>query len=467
VAAVTLHPEDPVKEPAGERARLLLIDDEAIALNNLVHVFEREPYQVVARQSGPAGLAALEQERFDVVVTDLRMEYVDGMAILQRTRELWPDTQVVVITGYATLDSAIEAMKAGAYHYVAKPYRLDEVREVVRGAAEMARLKRENRSLRERVAGGDGKSTVVTQDLAMQRLLETARHVAPTDCNLVIFGESGTGKEMLARYVHRHSTRAERQFLGINCGALHEELLASELFGHEKGAFTGAIRQKTGLLEAADGGTLLLDEVAEMPHSMQVKLLRVMQEHELLRVGGSRPIPVDVRFIAASNRSLEDAVAAGLMREDLYFRLNVVTLTVPPLRDRRDDIPLLAYYFLKRHAMAMDKPVEEISPEAMQLLSGYDYPGNVRELSNFIERGVALAQGPELGTAELPAVLSSLEVRVLRPRDSALPTLENQEEHLIREALARTQGNRTRAAEILGIDRVSLWRKIKRFGIET
>jgi DNA-binding NtrC family response regulator len=447
--------------------RLLIIDDEVIALRNLVHVFDSASCEVVACQSGAAGLAALERQPFDVVLTDLRMEGIDGMAVLERVRARWPDTQVVVITGHATIDSAIEAMKRGAYHYVTKPYRLDEVREVVRGAAEVARLKRENRSLRERVEGGEGRATVVTQDLAMQRLLETARQIAPTDCNVVITGESGTGKELLARYIHLHSARAGARFLGVNCGALQEELLASELFGHEKGAFTGAVARKQGLIEAASGGTLLLDEVAEMPASMQVKLLRVIQERELLRVGGSDPVPVDVRLVAATNRPLEAEVAAGRLRQDLYFRLNVVNLVVPPLRERRDDVPLLAFYFLKRHALAMGKAVEDIAPEALRLLGAYEFPGNVRELSNFIERGVALATGRELLPAHLPEALGKLEVRVVRPAGAGgLPTLEAQEEQLVREALASTGGNRTRAAQILGIDRVSLWRKIKRYGIE-
>jgi DNA-binding NtrC family response regulator len=456
-----------MSRPLDAPIRLLVIDDEAIALKNLVQVFEREPYEVLPCASGAAGLAALEREPFDVVLTDLRMPGVDGMTILQRARALRPDTQVIVVTGYATLDSAIEAMKQGAYHYVAKPYRLDEVREVVRGAAEMARLKRENRELREQVASTAGKGNVVTQDLNMQRLLATARQIAPTDCNVVITGESGTGKELLARYLHRHSNRAEGRFFGVNCGALHEDLLASELFGHEKGAFTGAVARKLGLIEAASGGSLLLDEVAEMPMAMQIKLLRVIQERELLRVGGHEPVPVDVRLIAATNRPLEAAVAAGRMREDLYFRLNVVNLLVPPLRERRDDVPLLAYYFLRRHAITMGKEVDEIAPEAMRLLGGYDYPGNVRELSNFIERGVALATGRELLPAHLPEALTSLEVRVMRPAGAGgLPTLEAQEEQLIREVIARTGGNRTRAAQILGIDRVSLWRKIKRLGID-
>jgi len=450
-----------------DTTRLLIIDDEAVALGNLVRVFDRESCAVVPCASGAAGLAALERESFDVVLTDLRMEGIDGMAVLERVRERWPDTQVIMITGHATIDSAIEAMKRGAYHYVTKPYRLEEVREVVRGAAAVARLKRENRVLRERVEGGEGRATVVTQDLAMQRLLETARHIAPTDCNVVITGESGTGKELLARYIHLHSARAGARFLGVNCAALHEELLTSELFGHEKGAFTGAIARKQGLIEAASGGTLLLDEVSEMPASMQVKLLRVIQERELLRVGSSDPIPVDVRLIAATNRPLDAAVATGRVREDLYFRLNVVNLIIPPLRERRDDVPLLAYYFLKRHALAMNKAVDDIAPEAMRLLAAYDFPGNIRELSNFIERGVALASGRELLPSHLPESLTTLDVRVLQPTGAGnLPTLEAQEEQLVREALASTGGNRTRAAQILGIDRVSLWRKIKRYGIE-
>ncbi len=451
---------------AEQPIRLLVIDDESVALRNLVDVFEHGSYEVVACQGGECALDALQTQQFDVVLTDLRMQGVDGMAILGHVRALGQETQVIVVTGYAAIESAIEAMRRGAYHYLAKPYRLEEVREVVRGAAEVARLKRENRTLRERIEGGEGKATVVTQDIVMQRLLATARQIAPTDCNVVITGESGTGKELLARYVHLHSTRAGQRFFGVNCGALHEELLASELFGHEKGAFTGAAVRKHGLIEAASGGTLLLDEVTEMPMSMQVKLLRVIQERELLRVGGNTPVPVDVRLLSATNRPLGSAVAAGRMREDIYFRLNVVNLAVPPLRERRDDVPLLAYYFLKRHALTMGKDVNEITPEAMRLLCAYDYPGNVRELSNFIERGVALAMGAEFLAEYLPDVLKSLEVRVVPAAGGGLLTLEAQEEQLIREVLTRTHGNRTRAAELLGIDRVSLWRKMKRFGIE-
>ncbi|WP_019558133.1 sigma-54 dependent transcriptional regulator [Thioalkalivibrio sp. ALE12] len=447
-------------------ARLLVIDDEPIACRQLEQVFRHSPFTVVTREDGASGLQALDQERFDAVLTDLRMPGVDGMEILRRARERDPDLAVIMITGHATLDSAVEAMKAGAFHYIAKPFRIDEVREVVAKAVEFTRLRRDNRALRDQVEQGGRKATLVAQDTAMQRLLETARQIAPTDCNVVLTGESGTGKELLARYIHNHSTRAEGPFLAVNCGALQDELLASELFGHEKGAFTGATQQKKGLFEAAAGGTLFLDEVAETSPAMQVNLLRVLQEREVLRVGGRTPIPVDVRVIAASNRRLDRAVDRGDMREDLYFRLNVVNLVLPPLRDRRDDIPLLAYYFLKRHALAMGKRIDDIEPAALERLVEHDYPGNVRELSNIIERGVALARTTDLTLADLPRALREASARVVDEAAAPVRTLEEQEAVQIRQALEQTGGNRTRAARLLGIDRVSLWRKIKRLGIE-
>lgn len=443
-------------------ARLLVIDDEAIALRNLAHILQKEGYDVTTRQSGPGGLKELEQEHYDVVITDLRMEKVDGMTILRRARELQPDGEVIVITGYASLESAIDAMKQGAFHYIAKPFRLDEVRQVVRAAVEVVTLKRENRELRRHIEGLQGQVNFITQDMNMQRLLDAARQVAPTDCNVVVSGESGTGKELLARYLHLHSNRAAGPFVAINCGAFQEELLANELFGHEKGAFTGADRLKQGLFEVAAHGTLFLDEVGEMSLPMQVKLLRVLQERELFRVGGTTPIPVDVRIVAATNIDLPEAVDTGRFRSDLWFRLNVVHLLLPPLRERRDDIPLLAYYFLRKHALAMGRDVADITPEAMQLLSGYDWPGNVRELANVIERGVALARGELIEVAHLPEALRELKARILPIIGSKLPTLDEFETDYIRQVLEHTRGNRSQAAEILGIDRVSLWRKIKR-----
>jgi len=455
-----------MSETHATQGSLLVIDDEVLAVRSLSHVFRKEGYEVTACQSGPAGLKALEQREFDVILTDLRMERVDGMAILKRSRELHPDSEVILITGHATLNSAVDAMKDGAFHYVAKPYRLDEVRELVKSAMEVVRLKRENRDLRRRIEGYEGQVKIVTQDLAMQQLLDTTRQIAETDCNVLITGESGTGKELLARYVHVQSQRASGPFVAVNCGALQDELLTNELFGHEKGAFTGADQLKRGLIEVAEGGTLFLDEIAEMSMNMQVRLLRVIQERELLRLGGTQPIQVNVRFVAATNRHLQDAVAAGRFRSDLFFRLNVVNLVLPPLRDRADDVPLLAFYFLKKHAVAMGKDVRDIEPEALRMLARYDYPGNIRELANIIERGVALATGPSLDVAQLPEVLKELHVRVLPvTAGGGMATLEAHEAEYIRQVLEQTRGNRSKAAEILGIDRVSLWRKIKRYGL--
>jgi transcriptional regulator with PAS, ATPase and Fis domain len=306
----------------------------------------------------------------------------------------------------------------------------------------------------------------VTQDTGLERVLETARQIAPSGCNVVISGESGTGKELLARFIHRASQYSDAPFVAVNCGALTEDLLANELFGHEKGAYTGATESKGGLIEAASGGTLFLDEIAEMPATMQVKLLRVIQEGELYRLGGSSPVKVDVRYLAATNRDLVESVASGRFRSDLYYRLNVVNLYMPPLSERRGDVPLIAHYFLKRYAKLMDKPVEDISPAAMDLLCGYEFPGNVRELSNLIERGVALATGRSLGVEQLPDDIARLRIRTYRSKRGPIPTLEQQQVEYIRWVLEQSGGNRTRAAETLGIDRVSLWRKIKKHGLE-
>ena len=447
--------------------QVLLIDDEQIALSNLSHVLEREGYAVTTCKDGESGLARMQDTEFDLVLTDLRMPGIDGMDVLRHVKETDPDVPVIMITGHATLDSAVDAMKAGAYHYIAKPFRLAEAREVVRAALDLRRIKRENKELKQCIEDLSGRVSIITHDLGMQRLLQTSRQIAPTDCSVVIYGESGTGKELMARCIHQHSLRSEGPFVAFNCGALHEEIAASELFGHEKGAFTGANATKIGLFEAAQGGTLFLDEVAEMPLLMQVKLLRVLQEREVMRVGSTQPIDIDVRVIAASNRDLKAAVDEGRMRNDLYFRLNVVTLALPPLRERRDDIPLLAYYFMRKFSAMMQRDVQEISTEAMRRLTDYDYPGNVRELSNFIERAVALAQGKTLEIEHLPQNLGSLSVRVYKPVMAATPTtLKEQETEHILNALKLADGNRTQAAKILGIDRVSLWRKLKKMGID-
>ncbi|MEZ5535161.1 MAG: sigma-54 dependent transcriptional regulator [Thiolinea sp.] len=459
----------------GDTPRILVVDDEAVAVRNLAYALRKLDYEVTTCESGTAALQALHRQQFDVVLTDLRMEPVDGMAVLKYALEADPDVAVVMITAHGTLGSVVEVMKAGAFHYVAKPFRLDEVRSIVAGALQLVQLKRENRQLREQV--GSGLHTIgglVTRNPAMHQLLDTARQIAGTDTTVLISGESGTGKELLARYVHDHSTRRKAAFIAVNCGALQEDLLANELFGHEKGAFTGAVEMQPGLIEAADGGTLFLDEIGEMSLNMQVKLLRVVQEREVQRLGAQNTITVDVRLITATHRDLRREVAAGRFRQDLYFRLDVVGLHLPPLDKRQEDIPPLAFYFLRKHALRMGREVTNIDPEALSALLAHHYPGNVRELENLIERGVALAKTEELTLADLPQALQSQAAALIQPEEilpppepeQQLPTLAQREEEYIRYVLEHCQGNRTRAAQILGIDRVSLWRKLKKYGLD-
>ncbi len=447
-------------------ARLLVVDDEKAALRNLEHVMKKEGYEVVGTQSGQKALNLLREQSFDVVLTDLRMERVDGIQILKRCRELYPDAEVIMITGYATLESAVKTMKHGAFYYIAKPFKLDEVRKVVREAMEKVRLKKENTRLREQLESYQGKVKIITQDPQMQVLLDTAKQIGPTDCNVLLSGESGTGKELFAKYLHFYSNRVEGPFFAINCGAFTEELLSNELFGHEKGAYTGAVTAKKGLIETAAHGTLFLDEITEMSTSMQVKLLRVLQEREVLRVGGTKPEKVDVRFIAATNLNIQEALKNGDFRQDLYFRLNVVSLHLPPLSERRNDIPLLAYYFLKKHKTLMNKEVYEISDEVLDLLMNYGFPGNVRELENLIERGIALCNGKTIELAHLPEELKELNIKKFRKKEGKIPSLEEQEISYIQWVLNEVNDNKTLAAQILGIDRVSLWRKLKRYGLD-
>jgi len=446
--------------------RLLIVEDEKNALKNLEHIMKKEGYQVTGTLSGVNALQLLEKTEYDVVLTDLKMEKVDGIEVLEKSRQLYPDSEVIMITAYASIPSAVETMKKGAYDYIAKPFNLDDVRKAVKSALEKVALKKENTQLREQIEQFEGKVKIVTQNSMMQKLLETAAQIAPTDCNVLITGESGTGKELLARYIHYMSGRNEGPFFAVNCGALTDELLTNELFGHEKGAFTGANSLKRGIIETASGGTLFLDEITEMSPAMQVKLLRVLQEKELMRVGGTEPVPVDVRILAASNRNIHKATTEKEFRQDLYYRLNVVSLHIPPLTERRDDIPLLCQYFLKKYSVLMKKDVREISPAVVSLLVNYDFPGNVRELENVIERGVALANGNVIELAHLPEDLKDLDIKTFRKREGRFPSLEEQEITYIQWILKETGGNKTLAASILGIDRVSLWRKIKKYGLE-
>ena len=448
------------------KGKLLIVDDEKIALKNLVHVLKKDGYDVTGAQSGAAALALVDSQSFDVVLTDLKMEKVDGMQVLKKCRERSPDIEVIVITGYATPESAVEAMKQGAFYYIAKPFRLEEVRQVVGEAIEKISLKRENRQLREQIESYEGRVKIITQDPHMLRLLEMAKQVAPTDCNVLITGESGTGKELFARYLHYNSTRADGPFLAVNCGAFGEQLLSNELFGHEKGAFTGALTLKKGLIESAEGGTLFLDEITEMSSAMQVKLLRVIQEREVLRLGGTSPVKADARYIAATNRDMREVTKDGTFRQDLFFRLNVVNLHIPPLCERSGDVVLLSYFFLKKFATLMKKEVTEIAPDAIAILESHDFPGNVRELENIIERGVAINTGHVIQVAHLPDNLRELSARTFRKKEGRIPSLEEQEKAYIRWVLNEAGGNQTFAAQMLGINRVSLWRKLKAYEME-
>lgn len=450
-----------------EKAKILVIDDERLTLKNLMYVLQKEGYEVKGADSGPQGLKYLQAEEFDVVITDLRMEKVSGLDILKRCKELWPDTEVIVITAYASVDSAIEAIKSGAYHYITKPFKLEEVKKIVKEALEKVKLKKENKKLRESLETlKNFEVTIITKNPQMKKILEEAERIAPSDCPVLILGETGTGKELLARFIHQKSLRRDKTFLAVNCGAFTEELLANELFGHEKGAFTGAVSTKKGLLEIADGGTLFLDEITEMSPTMQVKLLRVLQEKEFLRIGGTTPIKVDVRFIAATNKDPLKEIKEGRFREDLYYRLNVATFKLPPLSARKEDIPLLVYHFLKKYSQEMHKKVENISEEALKVLLDYDYPGNIRELENIIARAVALSEGNTIEVHHLPEDLRKFKIFTFRKEDKKFLTLEEQEKEYIMFILKETGWNKTLAAQILGIDRATLWRKLKKYNLE-
>jgi DNA-binding NtrC family response regulator len=459
----------PTHSPAalqGGKAKILIVDEDKNAMKNLEHALRKEGHAIIATQSGSNALSLLDKQVFDVVLCELHMDKVDGLQLMKRCREKYPDAEVILTGAHLTLEAAVEGMRQGAFYCLGKPYRPEAVCKRVDEALEKTRMRRENRRLMQEAGNQRGKVPILSQDAAMQHLLDMARQIAPTDCNILITGESGTGKELFARYLHHHSRRASGPFVAINCGAFNEELLANELFGHAKGAFTGAHADKKGLLEAAREGTLFLDEITEMPPAMQVKLLRAIQEKEVLPLGSTRAVPVNVRFVAATNRNVQEMVKAGSFREDLYFRLNVVNLHIPALSARKEDVPLLAHHFLLKHATLMGKAVSELSPEALELLGAYDFPGNVRELENIIERGVALATGARIEAAHLPADLRDLAFRTFRKKAGRIPTLEEQEQDYITWVLQEAGGNQTLAAQMLGIDRVSLWRKLKRYAVE-
>lgn len=448
------------------RRKILIVDDEPIARENLAYILNKDGYQTLVAEDGQQAIDMLAEEEVDLVLTDLRMQGRDGLAVLAQTKQLWPAAEVVVITGYASVDTAVEAMRQGAYHYVSKPFKIDELRAIVEKALEKNLLRKEVHTLRQRVYAQDSTSRIIGQSPKMKALRETIHQIAQLDCNVLIQGETGTGKELVARTIHDLSPRASKRFMAFNCGVFTEELITSELFGYERGAFTGAHKFKKGLLEIAEGGTVFFDEIGELPLSMQVKLLRILQERSLMRVGGTEEIPVDIRILAATNKNLKKEAEQGAFRSDLYYRLDVLTLTVPPLAERKEDIPLLASHFLAKHAR-QGQPVPHLSADAAHRLMLYEYPGNIRELENIVQRILLQCNGEIVEPHHLVADLG--ESRAVTGNDSdsrqVWPSLEEHERQYILEVLDEVEGNKSAAAKILSIDRVSLWRKIKRYGL--
>ena len=449
-----------------DKETILIVDDEAITRENLAHSLGKKGYHVITAADGVEAIERLTDTEIGFVLTDLRMHPVDGLEVLARAKRLQPEAEVVVVTGYASVDTAVEAMRRGAYHYIAKPIQIEELCLTVAKALEKRRLKKEIRDLRRRVADQSGLARIVGQSQAILSLKEMIRQVAALDCTVLISGETGTGKELVARAVHELSPRAENRFMAVNCGAFSPELIANELFGHEREAFTGAARERKGLLEAAAGGSVFLDEIGDLPLPMQVNLLRVLQERSLRRVGGTREIAVDIRVLAATNRDLKKEVERGAFRQDLYYRLNVIALHLPNLAERREDIPLLVRHFIAKHTPA-GAAVKTASPEVIDRLQRYDYPGNVRELENIVARGLALCDGPQIEPRHLQAELDGGALRIARREPRQWPTLEENERQYILAVMEEVGGNKTQAARMLNIDRVSLWRKLKRYQIDS
>ncbi len=441
--------------------RIAIIEDEKISGLRLQEHLSESGQPVDLYFEGESFLKAFQAAPHDLVITDLKLPGLSGMDIIRGVKSRRQDTEVVVITGYATIDSAIEAVRAGAFHYLTKPIRLAEFDNLVSRIIDKINISHEASDLRALMAHNAGKAGMIGTSPEIERVYRLIEKVARLDCPVIIQGESGTGKELVARAIHLLSHRHKAPIVCFNCGGFSPELIANELFGHEKGAFTGAFASRIGLLQSADGGTVLLDEIADMPLDMQVKLLRVLQEGQILRLGASRPVNLDIRILAASNRDLKALVHRGLFREDLFFRLNVMTIALPRLVDRKGDLWLLADHFLHNFNTAYKKNVLGFSAKARTLLNQYEFPGNIRELENIIARGVALAEGTEIQVSDLPPFLSDLQ----SAPDGRLRSLEEMERDHIAKVLQSVNGHRDQAASILGITRATLWRKIKKFGL--
>lgn len=449
-----------------ETPRILVVDDDEVARKNLLRLLSREGYDVSVAKDGFQALDILSGNTFDLILTDLVMEEMNGLDLLTQIKLLYPRTEVIVITGYASIDTSVEAMRKGAYYYLEKPIRPETLKHLVRRVVEKNRLQTTVETLQRRIKDSPAEPVFIGESREIRDLIKMIMDIAKTDCNVLITGESGTGKELAASLIHYYSHRSKNKFIGINCGGFTEDLLANELFGHEKGAFTGADSLKIGLLEAAGGGTLFLDEIGNMPLTMQIKLLRAIQEQEVIRVGGNRPVPIDIRIVAATNSDLKKAINSNLFRQDLYYRLNVISIKIPPLRDRKIDIPVLAHFFLGRANKKTGKAVKGFSDQTMKLLLSYDYPGNVRELENIVERSVAMAKKDTIQVSDLPPDLSHIKVFSFEDSDPSIKTLKEVQREYIQWVMKQAGRNKTKAAQFLGIDRASLWRHLKKYEIE-
>ncbi len=452
---------------------ILVVDDSPDTLELIVEGLQEEGYRVDVASSGPEAIKKAKDRSYEIVLTDLVMPEMDGLEVLAHFSEAYPETVVIVLTGYATIETAVEAMKRGAFDYLTKPAKLDEIRVVLERAREFITLRSENLMLKSQLQERYGFDKIIGRSQAMHEIYRIIQRVAKTDTTVLITGESGTGKELIARAIHYNSERKDKPLVPINCGAIPEELLESELFGHEKGAFTGAVRDRKGRFEMAHQGTVFLDEIGDMSPKLQVKLLRFLQERKFERVGGSRTIEVDVRIIAATNKDLEKEVREGNFREDLYFRLNVIPIHVPPLRERDGDIPLLIHHFLHEHCQKKGLPPKKISKAAVRCMERYDWPGNVRELENMIERLVILCESDTIDTSDLPARIqkaaprpSVTDVQIGDEGIDLKQILEDLENRLIIEALKKAGGVKNQAAKLLGLNRTTLIEKLKKKKLE-
>jgi DNA-binding NtrC family response regulator len=442
--------------------RILIVEDEELMRELLTKILASENYRIYQASSAEEALKLMQDQAFDLVLTDLRLKSMNGLQLLTEVRALDPEIVVIVMTAYASVETAVEAMRKGAYDYITKPFINEEIRVMLRRALNQRHLSRENRHLKRELRERYRFENIVGNSEAMEKVYRLIEKVSAISSNVLIFGETGTGKELVARAMHYNSERSDRPFVAVNCGALTETLLESELFGHVKGAFTGAIANHEGYFRKADKGTLFLDELSEVSHGLQVKLLRAIQEREVIPVGGREALKFDVRFIAATNKNLEDEVKKGTFREDLFYRINVITIPLPPLRDRKEDVPLLVNHFLQKYAQRLGRPSVKISRETLRVLVNYDWPGNVRELENMIERAVALCEEDIIETTDLPEKLTQVRIAI-RDLDEYEMTLDALEEQHIKKVLHKVSGDKVKASQILGINLSTLYRKLARY----